>query len=105
MSPELNKVLNNAVKIVNEIRSRVLNSRLFTSLCESMNLQHQHLHHAEVRWLSRGRVLWHLFEFKEDAKQFLKEAHSASTEHLLDEIWMSKLAYLEARLIDLNHFI
>jgi len=32
VSPELNKVLNCTVKIVNEIRSRSLNSRLFTTL-------------------------------------------------------------------------
>jgi len=105
MSPELNKVLNGPLKIVNEIRSRALNSSFFTALCESMDSQHQHLlFHAEARWLSRGRVLSRLFELKEDAKQFLQEANSL-TELLLDEIRMSKLAYLAdifGRLNDLS---
>jgi len=95
MSPESNKVLDAAVKIVNEIRSRALNSEMFTALCESMDSQHQHLlFHAGVRWLSRGRVLSRLFELKEEAKQFLQEANSSLTELLSDEIWTRKLAYL-----------
>ena len=50
LSPDLKNVLTNAVKIVNAIRSRPLNSRLFQALCESMDSQHDHLLlHAEVR--------------------------------------------------------
>ena len=95
MSPELNNVLNGAVKIANEIRSRALNSRFLTALCESMDSQHQHLlFQAEVRWLSRGHVLSRLFELKEEAKQFLQEAKSSLTELFLDEIRISKLEYL-----------
>jgi len=50
MLPELNTVLDDVVKIVNETRSQALNSRLFTALCESMDSQYQRLmFHAEVR--------------------------------------------------------
>lgn len=106
LSSELRNVLNITVKIVNEIRSRALNSRLFKLLCESMDSQHQHLLlHAEVRWLSRGRVLSRLFELRKEAKQFLQEANSPLTEFLVDEMWISKLAYLVdifGRLNELN---
>ena len=95
LSPDLKNVLTNAVKIVNAIRSRPLNSRLFQALCENMDSQHDHLLlHAEVRWLSRGRVLSRLFELREETKHFLREMSCPSAEFLLDEMWLCKLAYL-----------
>ena len=106
LSPDLKNELTNAVKIVNAIRSRPLNSRLFQALCESMDSQHDHLLlHAEVRWLSRGRVLSRLFELREETKHFLREMNSPLAEFLLDEIWLCKLAYLAdifGRLNELN---
>ena len=95
LSTDLKNVLTNAVKIVNAIRSRPLNSRLFQALCENMDSQHDHLLlHAEVRWLSRGRVLSRLFELREETKHFLREMNSPLAEFLLDEMWLCKLAYL-----------
>ncbi|XP_044285324.1 zinc finger MYM-type protein 6-like [Varanus komodoensis] len=95
LSAELNTVMNDAVKIINDIRSRALNSRLFTTLCESMDSQHQHLLlSTEVRWLSRGRILSRLLELREEIKQFLREWDSALVKPLLDEEWMAKLAYM-----------
>lgn len=50
MSPDLNEVLTQAVKIINFIKSNALNSRLFLVLCEEMGSEHSHLlMHAEVR--------------------------------------------------------
>jgi hypothetical protein len=54
--PELNKLLQEAVIPVKFIRSRALNSRLFSKLCKAMGSDHDKLLHAEVRWLSRGRM-------------------------------------------------
>ena len=51
LSPDVKNVLTNVVKIVNAIRSRPLNSKLFQALCESMDSQHDYLLHAEIRWL------------------------------------------------------
>jgi hypothetical protein len=54
IAPELNKVLQKAVTVVNFISSRELNSRLFSKLCKAMGSDHdKRLLHAEVRWLSR----------------------------------------------------
>ena len=87
LSPELNDVLNGAVKIVNDIRGRALHSRLFKALCGSIGSQHYHLlFHVEVRWLSRGRVLTRLFELREEVKQFFCEKSSPLKDLLSDEM-------------------
>ena len=109
LSLELKDVLNDSVKIVNAIRSRPLNSRLFQSLCESINSQHEHLLlHTEVRWLSRERVLSRFLELREETKIFLGEINSPLAAFLLDEMWLCKLAYLGdifSRRNELNTFL
>ena len=56
MSPELNNVLQDVIKIINHIKVHALNSRLFTQLCEEMDAGHTHLLLCtEVRRLSKGR--------------------------------------------------
>ena len=49
MSPELHEVLSNVIKIINEIRHKVLNSRIFETLCKEMGSQYTRLLlHAEI---------------------------------------------------------
>ena len=43
MPPELTEVLNQAVQMVNYIKSRPLKSRLFSQLCAEMGADHQSL--------------------------------------------------------------
>jgi hypothetical protein len=74
IAPELNKVLQVAVAVVNFISSRALNYRIFSKLCKVMGSDHDKLHlHAEVRRLSRGRMLRRLVKRKEKMKLFLTE--------------------------------
>ena len=48
--------LDNAIKVVNLIKARALNSRMFTIMCNDMGVKHDKLLlHTEVRWLSRGK--------------------------------------------------
>ena len=53
-------VLEEAVKLVNFIKSRPTNTRCFKALCQDMGSAHSTLlFHTEVRWLSGGNVLYY----------------------------------------------
>lgn len=72
MSTELSSVLNEVVKIVNQVKANALNSRLLTALCDDMGADHkQLLLHADVRWLSIGKVLSRVFELRNELVLFL----------------------------------
>jgi hypothetical protein len=58
LEPKLHSVLKEAVKVVNFVKARPLNSRLLAIFCEEMQADHKSLlMHLEVRWLPRGQVL------------------------------------------------
>ena len=81
MSPQLHDVLNCSIKVINFIKSRPLNSRLFRLLCKKMEAEHtQLLLHTEVRWLSRGRILNRLFKLRTEVGMFCKEHNSPYSE-------------------------
>uniref|UniRef100_A0A8C3HM34 Zinc finger BED domain-containing protein 5 n=1 Tax=Chrysemys picta bellii TaxID=8478 RepID=A0A8C3HM34_CHRPI len=71
-------VLDEAVQIINFVKSQPLQSRLFKMLCEEMGSQHKA---TEVRWLSRGKVLVRLFEMK-------------INDCLTNSLWLMRLPYL-----------
>ena len=94
-SQNLLSVLNDAVKLVNFIKARPLNSRLFTLLCNEIGSEHKALLlHTEVCWLSRSKVLTRLFELRHELQQFFEDNlfHLASNLH--DEDFLQKLVYL-----------
>jgi hypothetical protein len=71
MPQGLKGVLDNTVQIVNFIKSRPTNSRIFQALCEKMDSLHNRLlTHTEVRWLSRGKILMRLFELRAEIVVF-----------------------------------
>jgi len=48
---ELSETMNDCIHIVNFVKARALNSRLFALLCEEMGSEHQSLlFHTAVRW-------------------------------------------------------
>ena len=95
MSPQLHDVLNCSIKVINFIKSRPLNSRLFRLLCEKMEAEHaQLLLHTEVRWLSRGRILNRLFKLRTEVGMFCKEHNSPYSELFENVGWLAKLCYL-----------
>lgn len=100
LSGILKKTLDEAVKLVNYIKSRPKKSRLFAVLCDEMGSEHRHLLlHCEVRWLSRGKVLSRLFELRDELRMFLtQDGDHKAVAHFLDflndEDWLKRLAYL-----------
>ncbi|XP_055908389.1 zinc finger BED domain-containing protein 5-like [Eupeodes corollae] len=99
MPTDLKKVLDEAVKIVNFVKSRPLQSRLFKLVCKDMGSQYESLFlHTEIRWLSRGKALSRLFQLRNELNVFQLEKNMSSTANLFDalhdEQWITKLAYL-----------
>ena len=103
LEAELKSVLDTATKIVNFIKSRPLNTRLFATLCNEMGSEHEGLlFHTEVRWLSRGNVLTRLFELRDEVRLFLMDKAPALAEHLTQPDWLARLAYLSCIFDKLN---
>lgn len=71
MPPDLKTALDEAVKAVNFIKSRPLQTRLFAVFCGEMGSDHhQLLLHTEVRWLSLDKVLTCLFDLRDEVRVF-----------------------------------
>ncbi|XP_045656569.1 SCAN domain-containing protein 3 [Ursus americanus] len=95
VSAELNSVLTDTIKIVNYVKSNALSSRLFSLLCDSMEADHEQLLvHAEIRWLSRGRVLSRVFEIRNELLVFLQSKKPVWSQLFKDVNWTARLAYL-----------
>lgn len=96
-------VLNTCIKLVNWIKCRPLNGRLFAALCEESGSDHRHLLlHTEVRWLSRGKVLQRVFELHNELALFLMDKDSELALFVSDNVWLAKLAYLADIFCQLN---
>jgi hypothetical protein len=61
--------------------------------------------HTEARWLSRGNVLGRLFGLRSEVQIFLSDTTSDLSNSFIEEMWLSRLAYLAdifCRLSELN---
>jgi len=82
LEPFVNEVLQDAIRVINFIKSKSLNSRLFTILCNEMGSDHTKLLlHTDVRWLSRGKILLRIVELKDEIRIFLLEHKNTLAEH------------------------
>ena len=95
LPPSLKEVLSVCVKVVNFVRSRAINHRIFKVLCQDLGSDHVVLlDHSEVRWLSRGEVLKRLQELKRDVSIFLKDKRSDLYENFESKSFLYGLSYL-----------
>ncbi|KAJ1187825.1 hypothetical protein NDU88_004595 [Pleurodeles waltl] len=91
---ELNIVLKLAVKIVNFIRAKALNHRLFKAVLQDSEAGYTDLlMHTEVRWLSKGKVLEQLIALLPEIEHFVN-SRGQSFPELKDVKWVIMLHFL-----------
>ena len=93
---------------MNFIKSKPLQTRLFEKLCEEMESNHKPLLlHAEIHWLSRGKVLTRVAELLEEVAIFLK-GKCDFAKYLRDEEFILRLTCLAdifSRFNELNLYL
>ncbi|GBO20834.1 Zinc finger BED domain-containing protein 5 [Araneus ventricosus] len=95
ISATLKSVLDEAVKIINFIKSKPLQSRIFKAMCEDMGSLHNTLLlHTEVRWLSRSKILVRIFELRMELMAYFIGHKFELSDILNNMAWLSTLAYL-----------
>ena len=83
------------VKIVNFIKTRPLKARFFQHLCNKLKAKHNNLlFYCNSRWLSKGKVLFCVYELRSEINIFLKEEKHTVVTTFEDGVFQSKLAYL-----------
>ncbi|KAG8436973.1 hypothetical protein GDO86_007888 [Hymenochirus boettgeri] len=92
----MNDVMKTVIKIVNKIRAHALQRRHFRGLIEELELQHGELpFHTEVRWLSKGKVLYRFNQLLPAILTFLKERNEETFVGILeDSNWLQDFAFL-----------
>ena len=69
---DFSHVMTLVVKVVNSIRAKALQHRLFKALLDELESAYGDLLlHADVRWLSRGKVLQRFVDLLPEIKMFL----------------------------------
>ena len=100
---ELNNVLREVDDIVNSIRKSAKEQRLFSKLCNEMGSTCKKLIlYSEVRRLSLGKVLFRVFELREQLKAYCTEQGNQKAAKFRDILWLAKLAYLASIFDRLN---
>ena len=81
---------------MNFIKAGSLNTRQFKELCKDMNAMHEILlFHTAVRWLSKGNVLYHVFEMNDEIKLFSEFKNKEDfLSYFNDNNWITSLVYL-----------
>ena len=104
LTPELSETMSDCIEIVNLIKAKALDSRIFSILCDEMGSEHQSLLlYTSVRWLSPGKVLTRLSKLQNEVKQFLLKQNELY-KHLQNDNWIPELAYMADVFEHMNEF-
>ena len=104
MPDSLKYVLDTTVKMVNFVKARPLNSRVFSALCNDMGRDHVTLLYNIQKCAGyQGAKYWHFF--LNELKVIFTNHYFHLSDHLHDDEFLTRLAYLGdvfSRLNDLN---
>ena len=95
LSADFDNVMTVSVTVINFVKGRDLNARIFKKICEENDSEYERLlFHNTVRWLSRGRALKRVFQLREELYQFLTEKNHVHAAEFQDPRFLAKLAFL-----------
>ncbi|XP_063989608.1 general transcription factor II-I repeat domain-containing protein 2-like [Diachasmimorpha longicaudata] len=93
-SLKMDHVMKVVVKIVNFIKSKGLNHRQFQEFLKALESEYSDvIFYAEVRWLTRAKMLKRVFELRQEIESFY-ESKSKSISEFQDKEWVSDFAFL-----------
>lgn len=101
---KLDDIMDPVVRCINYIRAKALNRREFKTLFEEEISEYGELQlYCAVRWLSRGKMLKHFFNLREQVIEFLEEkgALPLETDLLKNTSWLCDLAFL----VDVTNYL
>lgn len=101
---KLDDIMNPVVSCMNYIRAEALNKREFKALFEEEISDYGELQlYCIVRWLSKGKMLKHFFNLRQQVIEFLQEkgALPSETDFLKYPSWLSDLAFL----VDVTNYL
>jgi len=102
---KFDEVMKIVISTVNFIRHSKLNHRQFKNFLDDTNAEWDDvIYFAEVRWLSKGKVLTRFFNLRKEIITFCKEKGYLIPE-LEDEIWLWKLSFLSDLIEHMNRYI
>ncbi|KAF2365349.1 hypothetical protein FHG87_003896 [Trinorchestia longiramus] len=91
----LKDVMSTTIQVVNLIRARATNHRLYKVVCQDIGSLHNVLlYYSEKRWLSRGQALSRLIELHTEVVMFQQEKRNALCEEFDSPKFILALAYL-----------
>ena len=92
---DLAAVVDDAIKIVNFVRIHSKKHRMFSELCKDMDADAMRLlYHAEIRWLSREKVLKRVFQLRQELCVLLVQHKRPMAINFQDNFWLAKLSSL-----------
>ena len=95
LSPVFSEVMQVVIKVVNFVKSRDLNCRLFKDLCSTENAEHSSLLlYTAVRWLSRGSTLKRVFILRNELREFLHSRKNENANYFANNSFLAHLALL-----------
>ena len=91
------------ITVINFVKARDLNARLFKKFCEENDAQYETLlFHNTVRCLSRGRALKRVLLHREELYQFLTKKGHINATKFNDPHFLAKLAFLTDVFTNMN---